>query len=214
MADYPHRRRRILVDRRLQIGLSLRIVGYVYLYLVFFALVATGPAIMTVLRGGDDPEFLRAVDRLTVFVQVFVLPLALTFVCMCLHGIVLTHRVAGPIYRFRQVLSGIRRRFLPPKVALREGDCFADLCEEMNGLLEHLRGEIGAIREVSEGLAAEAAALQAEGGLPSDAQVRLVRLANGFTRLRQVVDGYRFEAEPSAASAPEPKAVGAAAGSC
>ena len=41
------RRRRVLVDKKLQVGLSLHIIGYVYFYLVVFALLANFNALKT-----------------------------------------------------------------------------------------------------------------------------------------------------------------------
>ena len=66
------RRRRVLVDKKLQVGLSLHIIGYVYFYLVLFALIANFTAITTVLTGGDsDQEYIQAVHRLKLFMTGF-----------------------------------------------------------------------------------------------------------------------------------------------
>jgi hypothetical protein len=207
-------RRRIIVDGRFQIGVAIRIVACVYVYLALFALLANVPAIHAiVVRGDDTAAYVAAVERLKVFLEVFVLPLALTFVAMCLHGLFLTHRMAGPIHRLRSTLRDMRGKVLPAEFSLRKGDYFLDLCEDVNGLLTTLRSEVMESRRLCDEMAGEAQALEAAGGLSKEAREHLLRMANGFTRLRQVVDGYRLEGEPEAVKA-EGKGVGAVSAAC
>lgn len=200
------RRRKVLVDRKFQLGMSLHIVGWVYAYLVLFALVANFDAFKELLTGDAGTEsYVNAVGRLQVFLQVFVLPLVFTFVCMCLHGILFTHRLAGPLYRLKEALRRVRGGDLAADVKLREQDYFQDLCEEINALLGHLRGDLRRFRVASQQLAEEGESLAKSGSLPKDAQERLLAVANASSRLRQLVDGYRLapeESEPAGAAAP------------
>ncbi len=205
-------RSRIIVDKKLQLGMALQIMGYVYFYLVLFSLLANSRALWTVIAGtGDEAAWAAAVQRLHIFVQVFVLPLAFTFICMCLHGLIFTHRLAGPIYRFKKILRRVREGDLAQEVSIRENDYFHDLCDEMNAVIGGLREEMLRFRELSRELADEGESLAAGGDLPPEAREKLIRITNASTRLRQLMDCYRLEREetparPACAPVPEPAA--------
>ena len=56
MGESGRERRRILVDRKFQLGLSLQIVGFVYMYLVLFALLANVNALKAVIYAEHQLE--------------------------------------------------------------------------------------------------------------------------------------------------------------
>jgi methyl-accepting chemotaxis protein len=203
------RRRRLVVDGKLQLGMALHIVGYVYLYLVLFALLANVGSLKTVLFGGSEEAYIVAVTRLKIFVEVFVVPLAATFVCMCLHGVLFSHKVAGPLYRFRETLRKIKQGDLANNIKIRKDDFFQDLCDEVNGMITQLRGDLVHFRKASQELAEEGESLAEAGDLPEEAQKKLLGITNASTRLRQLVDGYRLvdtdphQPEPEDAEMPE-----------
>ena len=203
------RRKRLVVDKKLQLGMALHIVGYVYLYLVLFALLANLGSLKAVVFGGSEQAYIEAVSRLKIFVEVFVVPLAATFVCMCLHGVLFSHKVAGPLYRFKVTLRKIQDGDLANNIALRNDDFFQDLCEDVNGMITQLRGDLIDFRQASQQLAEEGEALAESGALPPEAQTKLLGITNASTRLRQLVDGYRLTDEdatktPADAEMPEP----------
>jgi hypothetical protein len=91
------KRRRILVDTNPQFGMLVHLVGWLYVYVIAFALVANAPAMFDFLSGSEsDIGYAEAVERMRWFAQSTVLPLAMTVVCISAHCIVFTHRVAGP----------------------------------------------------------------------------------------------------------------------
>ncbi len=54
-------------------------------------------------------------------------------------GVFFLHRVAGPVYRFRQVLKEIANGGIPQDIKLRDKDFFKDTAEELNRMLRVLR---------------------------------------------------------------------------
>ncbi len=64
--------------------------------------------------------------------------LIMTLVIIAIYGIVFLHRVAGPVYRFRQTLLKLNRGEYPPEVHIRENDFFHELAHEINGVLKKL----------------------------------------------------------------------------
>ena len=54
-------------------------------------------------------------------------------------GVLFLHRVAGPVYRFRQVLKRIARGEIPNEVQLRPHDFFKETAEEINYVIRNLK---------------------------------------------------------------------------
>ena len=57
-------------------------------------------------------------------------------------GIFFLHRIAGPVYRFRQIFAKLNSGHIPHSIRLREGDFFNEVADEINRHLKWLAGEI------------------------------------------------------------------------
>ena len=134
------KRRKVLVDPELQIGLSTEMVGWIYVYFMAFAVLANLPHIVALI--GASPEeaaYLSAMDHIRSFASSVVLPMGITFVAMAVHGVYMTHRIAGPMVRFKRSMREIAARRLPRAIGLRPKDHFKDLADEMNAAMAVLR---------------------------------------------------------------------------
>ena len=67
--------------------------------------------------------------------------LILTLGIIGAYGVIFLHRVAGPVYRFRQTLLKVNRGEMPADIKLREGDFFHDMAQDINIILKRLRTE-------------------------------------------------------------------------
>jgi len=76
------------------------------------------------------------------------LVLILTLIIIGAYGVVFLHRVAGPVYRFRQTLLRVNRGEMPQDIKLREGDFFHDMAHDINIILKRLRSEQSKISEI------------------------------------------------------------------
>lgn len=57
----------------------------------------------------------------------------LSFCMVCLAGILLSHRLGGPVFHLKQYLDGLAAETIPPRfVHFRKGDFFHDLAETFN----------------------------------------------------------------------------------
>lgn len=171
MAAQRPRRRQKLVDPDLQLGLALHLVGWIYFYVVLFALLANVPAILDlVINDSTDVAYVAAVMRLRAFARFVVVPLALTFVCMAVHSVFFTHRFAGPLYRIRVTLRDMAARRPPEHVKLREKDYLTDVADELNAVLATQREDRARIqRFTNETVAAAQALLETLGAEKLDA---------------------------------------------
>lgn len=76
------------------------------------------------------------------------LVLILTLIIVGVYGVVFLHRVAGPVYRFRQTLLKVNRGEMPQDIKIREGDFFHDMAHDINIILRRLRAEQEKISEL------------------------------------------------------------------
>ncbi len=71
-----------------------------------------------------------------------ILTLGVLLPMMLLVGILITHRIAGPIYRFGQHLDAIARGENPGVCRIREDDELHSLCNSINKAVHHLTTQI------------------------------------------------------------------------
>jgi hypothetical protein len=151
MAFFDFKRRKVVVDADLQAGLAFNMMGWLYFYVVMFAVVVNGRAIWAVLTSSEsDPEYFDAVQRLEWFTRFSVVPLIAMLVCIAVHGVVSAHRVAGPIVRIKQALRDIANRSYPPTpLTLRPKDYFKDIATELTTVLDMLRDDAARVRRIN-----------------------------------------------------------------
>jgi methyl-accepting chemotaxis protein len=147
MGSPGFKRRRIIVDKKLQFGLSATIVVALTCYLLLFCLISVYSPFATLIGGAaTEAELIRASSEIDAFVRNLLWPIVLTFACLGMHCVLLTHRIAGPAYRLKRTFLAVRERDLSLDIHLREHDYMGDVAEGYNAMMGGLRRDIGAIR--------------------------------------------------------------------
>ncbi len=86
--------------------------------------------------GPNDPFFALLSEQQRMMNAFALATTLLLAILIGLHGLHLSHRIAGPIYRLRRYLSaGTQGEPLKP-FALRKGDFFSDLPKDVNAFIE------------------------------------------------------------------------------
>lgn len=67
--------------------------------------------------------------------------LFVTLIIIAFYGVFFLHRVAGPVYRFRQTFLKLNDGEIPRPINLREGDYFTETATEINRLIEKMKFE-------------------------------------------------------------------------
>jgi hypothetical protein len=127
-----HKRRRIWIDR-FQTILFFRIALYFLLYQ--FAVWSLF-AIANNLSEGLSRLLGQSIGAWAfLFASVPVLLLGLLFIY---DALILTHRIVGPIYRFRKMIEAVKAGGEIARMNLRDGDFLLELKDEFNEMLEIL----------------------------------------------------------------------------
>ncbi|MHC4375654.1 MAG: hypothetical protein ACYS26_03545 [Planctomycetota bacterium] len=130
-------RKRQLVKSRLQLKLILSLMGVACLATLFQIILvnrALSELGAQLPREGDlllqaIPSLIRSSVMLTL---AFLVPFMMGV------GLVLTHRIAGPIYRFEQYLTAVAAGEHKGACKIRQGDELQDLCDAINDAVSAL----------------------------------------------------------------------------
>jgi methyl-accepting chemotaxis protein len=127
-------RRTVLIKRSLQ----LKYIGMVFLSVLLASLIVGGDIYYTMARMilADNPSL---GPKVTQFNTIILVKLSLYLVLMLLISLYVSHRFAGPIYRFEKSAQIVSSGDLTHRVSLRTGDELLELQEEFNGMLASLQ---------------------------------------------------------------------------
>ncbi|MBI5243988.1 MAG: methyl-accepting chemotaxis protein [Elusimicrobia bacterium] len=173
-------RRTVLVKRRLQ----LKYAAIVFAAVVFTALLVGGDITYTMIKfiSRENPDLMpQAVDILKLDAVKLLLFMGIMF----LVSLFVSHRFAGPIYRFERSAQALAAGDLTHRVSLRTGDDLMELQDEVNAMAASLQQLIQKDRTLAESLserlkAAAARAPDAMRGELSSIQSELKSLTRGF----------------------------------
>ena len=132
------KRRRLLIDR-LQYRLLAVNVLYFGVVAVVFAFLLFGPLIQQLLVNDLDPVSRDQASSafLTLHQRVWP-PLIIAFICLTIHSLVVSHRIAGPLYQFRRIFGQLRDGDLTARATLRRGDYLTAEAQIINDMSESL----------------------------------------------------------------------------
>jgi nitrogen fixation/metabolism regulation signal transduction histidine kinase len=127
-------RRTVLIKRALQ----LKYIGMVFVSVLLATCIVGLDMYYTMAKMilNDNPSLAPAV---TQFNAIILLKLVLYLVLMLLISLYVSHRFAGPIYRFEKSAQIVSSGDLTHRVSLRTGDELLELQEEFNGMLGSLQ---------------------------------------------------------------------------
>jgi methyl-accepting chemotaxis protein len=127
-------RKKVLVDP-FQTRLTLRIAGYL---VIFFVVFTNFLFAWKMLEEGPIAPWAQFVETLQSNVPVFVLLLVLVPV-MAWDSIRYSHRLVGPMVRFRKAMRDIAAGEAVRPIKLREGDYLGEMRDDFNAMLDELQ---------------------------------------------------------------------------
>jgi len=98
-------------------------------------------------------------------------------------SIFLSHKLAGPLYRFERFMEGVAQGRLNERVALRRSDALMDFQETLNGMTDSLREKVAKDRQSRDQILKNVLLLRAEVGSSPTAQRTLQEVEDLARRL-------------------------------
>ena len=146
MATRPYKRRRILIESYQYRLLFINLLYFCIILLIFAAALFL-PLILK-LRSGSASVIEQgelAGQFLALHARVWPAMLVV-FVLLALHSTFVSHRIAGPLYRFRKVFGAVATGDLSVRANLRKGDYLGKESESLNEMIASLRAKIESIQ--------------------------------------------------------------------
>ena len=146
----PHTKwtkRQYFIDKRLQTKYALLTVLLLLIYSLLFALILFTPYIFE-LETGATLEEKAAAARMLLELHERVWPaLGLVVAILGSVSILVTHKIAGPVYRFKKDLSEVCSGNLDISFRLRKRDDLKDLAGSLNMVIAELRTCVHTLQE-------------------------------------------------------------------
>ena len=137
MAEQKFQRRTVLVKRTLQ----LKYVAIIFGSVVLAALMVGGDIYytMTHLILQENPSLAGTISQVN---NMILLKMALYLGIIFLVSLFVSHRFAGPIYRFEKSAQAVATGDLTHRVSLRTGDDLLELQEEFNAMVASIQSRV------------------------------------------------------------------------
>ncbi|MFQ5752163.1 MAG: hypothetical protein ACE5HI_09225, partial [bacterium] len=127
-----NRRQKKYIDRQTQGRVALIVVLNAFFYFFLLALLIFAPLAFQIYTDSITPETQEAANAFLTFHKYFWPAVSVLLVVIGFHSISISHKMVGPVYRFKETLKGIQKRDLSKIITLRDGDFFIDLMREIN----------------------------------------------------------------------------------
>ncbi len=138
MAKRNYKRKRKLIKTRFQIKVALSGLGIAIVAVLLLMIMINEAILEFASNGWVDAAAMRS-EWMSVLVSKLLFALALLVPMTLALGVVLTHKIAGPLYRFEMFLNAVMKGEHPEECRLRDGDELKDFCALLNKVTEPLR---------------------------------------------------------------------------
>ena len=196
MAKKAFKRRRILIDR-LQLQLLAIVLAYFLATTVALSLAIFAPLIweLSVEAPGAE-QVAPAAEFLSLHTR-FWPALLVVFVALSVHSIFTSHRIVGPLYRFRLEFDQIKRGNLVPGFGLRRRDFLSKEAEALNEMIIGLRDRVHRLATAHGEAVRESTGIERalQTNSLGEAQTHLAELVRALTREQEELDAFCVEAE-------------------
>ena len=147
------RRRKLLVDGNLQFRIIAASLCYVAFYVFMMAAATFIPLIfeMRSLDPNSHRAYLLANSFIYLHRHVWHIAL-LVLLAVCIHSLLLSHKVAGPLYRFRHIFRALAAGTVPSRKQLRKGDYLQSEMKLINEMLDSLRSRASGLQETQKAI--------------------------------------------------------------
>ena len=142
------RRRKYVIRPKLQVRLMILSISYV---IFFCAVIGTYLFIplMTELDKSDkgSDQALVAAKRILYLNEKFWPALLFSFLAIGCHSIFISHKIAGPLYRFNLAFKAMKEGIVSTPIQLRKGDYLYNEMENINQMLERFKEKLTEVQE-------------------------------------------------------------------
>ena len=139
--------RRVLVDR-FQVRLAGVAVVHFLVIVGVFVSALFAPIVIDLVSGDmSSPRVQAAAREFLVLHGRIWMPLLGVLVLLLLHNVLMTHRIAGPLYRFRRYFKTVGEGNLASSMAIRDRDYLRKDAEVISEMVTSVRNKVALVAE-------------------------------------------------------------------
>jgi methyl-accepting chemotaxis protein len=187
MTSLFFKRRHLLVDR---FQYRLVVISAAHFGMVILVLLVA--LLLPLMLQLDDPsatyiEKQRAADVLLFFNEKLWLPLIAVFLLLTVHSLFISHRIAGPLYRFQMVFKALAEGNLGIRANIRKHDYLHTHARALNAMIEALETRIRKLADQTLHLKNDAVQLKeaVNSGALTEAQKAVARVESQLEGLNE-----------------------------
>ena len=193
------RRRRILIDALQYCLLAVNLLC-VCVFLLLFVGLLFGPPTVALLGGNVSTETRGDAARLFLALDERVwVPLMLLLGGLTAHSVLVSHRIAGPLYQFRRLFGELRDGRVAVHATLRKRDYLRKEATAFNEMVASIEARTAVLHTQAAGLETSVRALRIAVDEGADEQIRRCcdRLGDHVTHLRASLRPVTTRDEPT-----------------
>ncbi len=192
-----NRRFKKYIDRPFQGRIAITVVVNAILYVFLLTAFLFGPLAYRIdNETGDTESFTVGQDFISLHENFWPAILVLLGL-ITIQSIWFSHRIAGPVYRFKVVIKALRNRDFSQRITLRKKDFLTDLMKEINDLIYSMREAFQELKNKNEVLHDEIQNLNqgiSQNTLSSEEIKQAVaRIKQSEDALKQCLEGFQLE---------------------
>ncbi len=189
-----HKRKKYFIEKKLQSKYILISVLFLLIYTMLFIVILFTPYILPFYFDFPLEERIVAARGLLSLHQSVWPALGVVILIMGGLSIFVTHKIAGPVYRFKKTLAEISGGNLDVVIRLRKRDDLKDLAEDLNLMIREMRLMVETLqvdRDTMSSCITELEDQVANNKISSEVAVELVRkMQLNRENISQVLDKY------------------------
>ena len=201
-------RRSFFIKRRLQWKIFASVIGMLISFALFMVLGLYFP-LFYILYSNLPAESVAlqqtAYFYLTIEKYIWI-SILMVIALIGVYSIILSHRIAGPLYRFEQTLQKIGQGDLSRRIQLRRYDELKDFGDQLNQTLDALEATLRraqqAVQETERAQSILLALYQSQGPPSRQVEDQLLGFRDSISRLHEALSPFRLSPSPSPETPP------------
>lgn len=193
----PYKRRQILVGSVQYWLLAFNLLYFLATLVLFLAALFVPLMAQLERRSVSFAEQRTSAEQFLMLDTRLWPAVGILFMLMVVHSVLISHKVAGPLYRFRSVFKTVAEGNLAVRANLRKGDYLTNEADSLNEMIASVGARISAIRDQYGETDAAFAELRSavRGGSAEGVRRTLENLGAGMERLQASLDQFRVTPE-------------------
>jgi len=194
------KRKQVLVPRAFQIRFLLTSFLYQLIIVGVFVAALFIPPVLRIDDGNMSPEEAWQAGAAFLALHDHVWPaLAIACALMLVHALLFSHRIAGPLYRFRNIFKEVGSGNLLVSTRIRQRDLLLQEADSLGEMVQNLRTKLSAMRQHRDDIAThvERLARVLERASSKEAQSELAQVRRELEHLSSALGQFRTSYDAS-----------------